>query len=295
MPKHLIFLSVLVSALTSLSHAELIDFNSPDQLSNSFNSVTTSGVQNYWQSPVGGVGHSGSVAFFSDSSDETTAILNTGSFDFSSVGTKLQISMFFRPKESRATPQEVPEYYKWSSIKLGFSASSSTGFSLATPGNQFFAAGLGNQDNYSAPGFAFTPFFQTGHISGGSGTTTPRPPGEIELPSTAIYKITATFENLGYQEVFENSGLYPLAAMSLSVDNYGGDGGGPISRLFDVTRNEILPFAPPTELWAGFLATSANGAEALDNFEAALVPEPSTYALLLMTGAGALWMARRRR
>ena len=290
MSKYLIFLSVLVSALTSLTHAELIDFNSPGQLSNNFNSVTTSGVQNYGQSPVGGVGHSGSVAFFSDSSDETTAILNTGSFDFSSVGTKLQISMFFRPKESRATPQEVPEYYKWSSIKLGFSASSSTGLSLATPGNQFFAAGLGNQDNYSAPGFAFTPFFQTGHISGGSSTTTPRP---IELTGTAIYKVTATFENLGYREVFENSGLYPMTAMSLSVDNYGAEGGGPISRLFDVTRNEILPFAPPTELWAGFLATSANGAEALDNFEAAVVPEPSTYALVLM--AGALWFTRRRR
>jgi formylglycine-generating enzyme required for sulfatase activity len=30
-------------------------------------------------------------------------------------------------------------------------------------------------------------------------------------------------------------------------------------------------------------------------FRVASVPEPSTYALLLMTGAGALWMARRRR
>jgi formylglycine-generating enzyme required for sulfatase activity len=30
-------------------------------------------------------------------------------------------------------------------------------------------------------------------------------------------------------------------------------------------------------------------------FRVAAVPEPSTYALLLMTGAGALWFARRRR
>jgi hypothetical protein len=32
-----------------------------------------------------------------------------------------------------------------------------------------------------------------------------------------------------------------------------------------------------------------------DGVSIALVPEPSTYALLLMTGAGALWWARRRR
>lgn len=30
-------------------------------------------------------------------------------------------------------------------------------------------------------------------------------------------------------------------------------------------------------------------------FRVASVPEPSTYALLLMTGAGALWLLRRRR
>ena len=30
-------------------------------------------------------------------------------------------------------------------------------------------------------------------------------------------------------------------------------------------------------------------------FRVASVPEPSTYALLLLTGAGALWLARRRR
>ena len=33
----------------------------------------------------------------------------------------------------------------------------------------------------------------------------------------------------------------------------------------------------------------------LIGFRVASVPEPSTYALLLMTAAGALWMTRRRR
>jgi len=33
----------------------------------------------------------------------------------------------------------------------------------------------------------------------------------------------------------------------------------------------------------------------LFGFRLASVPEPSTYALLAMTAAGALWMAKRRR
>ena len=43
-------------------------------------------------------------------------------------------------------------------------------------------------------------------------------------------------------------------------------------------------------------ASSGPTAESINlGFRVASVPEPSTYALLAMTAAGALWMARRRR
>jgi len=50
--------------------------------------------------------------------------------------------------------------------------------------------------------------------------------------------------------------------------------------------NENLPVDPSTQpsgITGGTFLTSV------------VVPEPSTYALLVMTGAGALWLARRRR
>jgi len=44
------------------------------------------------------------------------------------------------------------------------------------------------------------------------------------------------------------------------------------------------------------MASSGPTAESINlGFRVASVPEPSTYALLVMTGAGALWMTRRRR
>jgi formylglycine-generating enzyme len=48
-----------------------------------------------------------------------------------------------------------------------------------------------------------------------------------------------------------------------------------------------------TNRW--YQAPDFDGIATANGFRLATVPEPSTYALLFMTGAGALWMARRRR
>ncbi|MFM7375924.1 MAG: PEP-CTERM sorting domain-containing protein [Chthoniobacterales bacterium] len=61
--------------------------------------------------------------------------------------------------------------------------------------------------------------------------------------------------------------------------------------------NNLLGVSTNTPLAAGTYTVRAQqiGATTDYQLELTVVPEPSTYALLLMTGAGALWWARRRR
>jgi len=61
--------------------------------------------------------------------------------------------------------------------------------------------------------------------------------------------------------------------------------------------NNLLGVSATTPLAAGTYTVRAQqlGATTAYQLDLTVVPEPSTYALLLMTGAGALWWARRRR
>jgi hypothetical protein len=60
-----------------------------------------------------------------------------------------------------------------------------------------------------------------------------------------------------------------------------------------------MPFQAGVYWNTNVIDSSFNPSSYLTPTESALtglaVPEPSTYALLLMTAAGALWMVRRRR
>jgi hypothetical protein len=60
-----------------------------------------------------------------------------------------------------------------------------------------------------------------------------------------------------------------------------------------------MPFQAGVYWNTNVIDSSFNPSSYLTPTESALtelaVPEPSTYALLLMTAAGALWMTRRRR
>lgn len=65
-------------------------------------------------------------------------------------------------------------------------------------------------------------------------------------------------------------------------------------------NSNLLQFSFDTIQLGGDDPTNTNGSVTFDEFRmgttaSAVVPEPSTYALLVMTAAGALWMARRRR
>jgi len=58
-------------------------------------------------------------------------------------------------------------------------------------------------------------------------------------------------------------------------------------------KDDKWMFLPDSASLPVFRLPSGDGIDL--GFRVASVPEPSTYALLLMTGAGALWLARRRR
>jgi hypothetical protein len=61
--------------------------------------------------------------------------------------------------------------------------------------------------------------------------------------------------------------------------------------------DSLLGVSANTPLVAGAYTVRARqlGAATSYQLDLTVVPEPSTYALLFMTGAGALWLARRRR
>jgi formylglycine-generating enzyme len=121
----------------------------------------------------------------------------------------------------------------------------------------------------------------------------------------------------GFYSVTQSAGRDPalnyltdVGAFSNSASAYGTyDQGGNLGEWNDAVDGS-LRFRG---LRGGFWSTNINGVQAGSplsssrsfgwpaddsdavGFRVATVPEPSTYALLLMTGAGALWWARRRR
>ncbi len=120
-------------------------------------------------------------------------------------------------------------------------------------------------------------------------------------PDTAVYGLT--FE-LGPALVMEAGGLSPYGTMGqggniweYNESAFDGTNDSPDERR--VTRGGIWTPLEEGE-GADLLKSSYRGGSQAGfqsgptGFRVASVPEPSTYALLLMTGAGALWWARRR-
>lgn len=77
------------------------------------------------------------------------------------------------------------------------------------------------------------------------------------------------------ESAYSGSNADSSAPRSVRGDDYDLDG----SALVSTERGSVMPSSEQPYI----------------GFRVATVPEPSTYALLLMTGAGALWLARRKR
>lgn len=272
---HLLF---YLSAPVTLLSIE-IGFDSRNDLADNFTLIFNSGSvhpllgdNRYTHIPAGGVANSGAVGFTQVSTEETTAIFNQQSFDFSQPGTALEVSMFVKITPVSGGASGFSAINQNTAIELGFSTENTTGFALQTPGNVFMSIGLVPT---ATTGDTFSPFVRTGAGSGGSGTQVSP---SITLAPDRFYRISGTFYFLG--------GVYPTDTGNISVtetvSDYGSDGLEQGATVFERTRSDTAfpPLAGDTMVWAGFVSTGANGVAVLDDFHVAMVPEPRTVVLL---------------
>jgi len=288
-------LSLLVTVgLIGSASAAVFTFDNPNDLTENFTPITSAGLNRYTQITTGGVGNSGAVGFTTVSTDDTTQICNQQSFDFSQAGAALKLSMFVKVTPINGGNAGLGSGLSRNTfLELGFSANSTTGFSLATAGNEFISIGMTPSEDM---GTAFDVFQRYGHISGGSGTT-----GltyQLSLISGHFYKLDAEFTNLGISGLsLEYPGLGVRYSGKMSLDDYGTDGTTIVANILTKTFVDYIgsgSIGNDSTVWAGFMSASANGAGALDNFTATAVPEPSALSLLAV-GLGGLAMMRRRR
>ena len=273
-------MALCISALSNPAQNVSVDFNTPGQLANQFNIYqnATPGLGSpYAQYPIGGLGDGGAVAVLPGATNVTpdaTAIFKNQSLDFSSAGAQLNISEYINVVAQTGSGNRL--------LQLGFVNENTSGMN----GNNGLAFMSLRLSTVGASGNIYTPAYQD-KMSAGSTVNTSLSPN-VTLTPGDWYRLSGSFLNLGGGK-FEVSGL---------LEDYGPAGISSPVTVFtfapqDFTNTEITSDAA---VWAAFRSFHADGANALDNFTAQVVPEPGVLTLCIagFLGLGCWFRAGRR-
>ncbi len=226
----------------------------------------------YSQSATSGVGGSGGIDILLTGVADSTAIYKNISFNFASSGNALTISAFMKVIAPTETGNRE--------MQLGFVNNATSGFAsnagLAFTSLRFNPTAVGS--------VTFIPQWQTKTAAGALVNTTVSP--NITFVQNDWYLMSLTFANNGGGNII-GTGF---------VADFGPSGttAGTVTSITgaNLTSADI---AADATVFAAFRGFNRDGASTLDDFSATTtVPEPSTYALLT-AGAGAIFMASRRR
>jgi hypothetical protein len=280
-----IALTLLASAAGALGQGFLDNFSSSLTLGNYnvyINSTTPTWgpaflVTNspYKWVATGGLNNGGAIAPQPTSSSitvDSTLIYHNASFDFSGVGTALNISAEFNLAAVSVGGNKL--------LQLGFLNASTNGMN----GNSGIAFTSLRLTTVGTSGDTFTPQWQTKLASGS--TVTPSLTPNVTLTAGDWYELSGTFVNMGGGNI-QASGF---------LQDEGKNGATPGAVVFTfptTTLTGIADITSDTAVWAGLRGFNGDGLNLVGDFGASIVPEPGPAALLAL--AVAVFLVTRRR
>jgi PEP-CTERM motif len=276
------FLFALAAPLVVISPASansiVVTFDGNNDLTNNFNQTGTfTNPTPYVQSPMGGV-VGGSVIGYPGSEYQATAVYNQASFNISTPGTtvKQSVDLFYNAYLQPLAPGANAVR----SFRLGVVDSVNSAFET-----------FGNASAYVDGLYALNlnQMLLVGR-SETNGPVTSVALAQVTMTANEWYRVTeATTTQVGNQ-----------VELSGSFFDLGSDGKATPSLLatWDWTYQN-LPVSNLTSAYAGFSALADGGISNLDKFvvdgPTSAVPEPSTWAMMILGFVGVGFMAYRRK
>jgi hypothetical protein len=271
-------LTLFFSAISSgPADAIVVNFDGSNDLTNNFNQTgTLSNPTPYVQSPTGGI-VGGSVTGYSGSEYRATAVYNQTSYNISTPGTAVNqsLDLFYNGYLNPLVPGATGVR----SFRLGVLDSATSAFET-----------IGNAAVYIDGVYALN--LNQMLLVGRSATnsvSTSLTLAQVTLTSNDWYRLNVTTTTQPNNQIELSGSFFDLGSDGMTTPA--------LLATWDWSYQNI-PVSNLTSAYAGFSALADGGISKIDNFTVdgpvSAVPEPSTWAMMIVGFLGLGWLAYRR-